>query len=145
MRWVWQHATGATVAILLFYLLALFKAPVPIEHFTREYNTLHVIPGEIVQVVSYVQRTDECYSTAVRTWIDEGGNTIHLDMFEVGELPAGIEEYRREVQIPTNANTGVLRMRVKSVFYCNWLQRMLNMGSTLVLPDVLFHVSRKDP
>lgn len=144
MKW-WQHLTGAGIAFPMVYVTIPYRTEAPIDSFTRTYSKLHVQPGEIVHISSTVKRTDTCSSTAHRLWIDESGNVFEDEMFDLPSVPTGVEQFERDVKIPVSAKSGFLRMRVKTVFYCNWLQRLFSTGPTLVLPDVIFEVSRKDP
>lgn len=96
-----------------------------------------------MQVVSDVNRSDACSSTIQRTWLDQNGNIILITTEEIPWLDAGHESYNAKVTIPDNAQPGILRQRVKTIFYCNWLQRFLNIGSEFIMPDVIFTVKEK--
>lgn len=140
-----SHISGFLAASLLFWLISLIQQDHPVLSYDRHYSANTVYAGQQVMVSSDVERSDSCSSTIQRTWIDQNGNVLLVTTEERVWLEAGHEPYKTEVQIPVNAEPGVLRQRVKTIFYCNWLQSLLNIGSEFVMTDVIFTVSKKDP
>lgn len=140
-----SHFSGIFVGCFLVYLLVLLYQDHPVTAYERHYSSTDVHAGEVVAVTAEVSKSRACASTVQRIWLDQSGNILLVTTEEQEELSAGLAPYRRMVQIPKNAPEGILRQRVKTIFYCNWLQRLLNIGSEFIMPDIIFQVSRKDP
>jgi hypothetical protein len=122
-------------------LYALIVEPVPVLNYTRNYSTLNVRPGDTVSVSAVVNRASSCSSTVARQWIDVQGNTVgEVTEEDTATKAAGVEEYFDEITIPKDVLPGPLRFRVKTMFYCNFMQRLLGLGATFVMPDVIFTV-----
>ncbi len=136
-----QHLSGALIALIVLSPFALLVEPIPVLSYTRNYSTLNVLPGETIGVTATIERASACDSRVYRQWIDVQGNTLGEITVELRRnLPAGVEDYFDQVQIPDNVLPGPLRYRVKTRFYCNFLQRLLGIGAEFVMPDVIFTV-----
>lgn len=139
------HISGAIIAIVIVYLISLIQEGHPVLSYDRQYSHNVVEAGQVIYVKSDVDRSHACSSTISRTWIDQNGNILLQTMTEVPYYKAGHEQFKAHITVPANAQSGILRQRVKTVFYCNWLQRFLNIGAEFIMPDVIFEVSKKDP
>lgn len=136
-----QHISGALLAIAVVIGFALLTEDQPIVAYSRDYATLDVCAGDVVDVEAVVMRDKACTSHVKREWIDPQGNilvTVDQDYPDI--VPAGEETYRAQIVIPPTAIAGPLRQRVKTTFYCNFAQRLLKIGSDFILPDVIFNV-----
>jgi hypothetical protein len=136
-----QHISGAVVALLVLSPFALLVEPNPVLSYTRNYSSLDVQPGEIVSVTATIERASACSSRVYRQWIDVQGNTIgDIAVEHIRDLPAGEVDYFAQFKIPETVLPGPLRYRVKTTFYCNFLQRVFGIGADFVMPDVIFTV-----
>ena len=141
---IWLHVSGAIVAFGLLYLTTLLLQDHPVAAYSRVYNPLDITPGSVVRVHADIERTATCDSEVIVQWIDQSGNPLEEERYHQGILKEGKEAFDRDRRVPPNAPEGVLRLRVKTLFYCNWLQRFMHMGSVFIMPDVIFQVSKKD-
>jgi hypothetical protein len=138
-----QHTSGALVAIAAVMIGGMLTEDGPVVYYTRDYSKLDVVAGETVKVDAYVFRDRSCSSRVRREWIDADGNMVMATISPVSEiLKKGEERYETSVVIPINAAPGSLRQRVSVTFYCNFVQRLLNIGSNFALPDVVFNVTK---
>jgi len=138
---IFTHAFAVLFGLSFVLLHALLFETHPIKSYYRVVNPLDVQPGQVVSIVSDVERAKSlCASTIKRQFINQSGTIIKETVTEQPPLPAGMEHFRAFVSIPHDAQPGVLRMRVSSKFSCNKLQYFFGTGDTLVLPDVIFTV-----
>lgn len=145
MKLVWANASGALVSFVVVYLTVLLFQDHPVTAYSRNYEPLNVYPGQTVHVRAEIERSATCTSDVLVQWIDQQGNLLEEQRYPGGLLKAGKEVFESDRKVPLSTPEGVLRLRVRTEFYCNWLQMALKMGSFFIMPDVIFEVSRKDP
>lgn len=140
MNWKPQIAP-LLVAVTLVYSTVLLLQANPIESFTRSLSDTEVSPNQTVQMrVESVRTMSGCDSQSTRVWVDSNGTVIQSSVENNPPREKGFFTRTRDIIIPTMAKPGVLVLKTKNEFYCNWLQKWTGYGSWLVTPDTVFNV-----
>jgi len=137
----WEYFVSAMVGIpiglLLFWTLKLWMVPIPIEFYTRGAEPEIVTAGDQVLVQWTAVRTDECRSVVYRTLIGPDGRLVLFEPQYIAAKPLGPEIGEYMFNIPNFGVPGPMHYRVKTEFFCNWVQEIFG-GSVLPLSDIEF-------
>ncbi len=135
---------GIPIGLTIFYFYRLWMVPIPIEVFERHVTPNQVTAGTHVTVTWKEIRTNECNSVTYRSLVASDGTTIIFEPTKYALKPIGHSSGGFTFIVPEFVAEGDLKYRVKTQFFCNFVQEWLG-GPWLPLQDLtLQYVAKVD-